>query len=59
MENQNNPSKMFDIERAAKRSGLSAKKIKKIKGEVKKEFPNDRMMYELHVIRALHTYGGK
>jgi len=50
---------MFDIERAAKRSGLSTKKIAKIKREVNKEFPNDRMMYELHVIRALHAYGGK
>ena len=47
---------MFDIERAAKRSGLPAKKVVKIKREVKKEFPNDKMMYELHVIRAIRSY---
>jgi len=46
---------MFDIEKATKTSGLPAKKIAKIKKEVKKEFPNDRMMYELHVIRAIRS----
>ena len=49
---------MFDIKRASKKSGLSSKKIARIEGEIRREFPNDRMMYELHMIRALRTYKG-
>jgi hypothetical protein len=29
--------------------------LKKIQKEVKKEFPSDRMLYELHVLRALRS----
>jgi hypothetical protein len=29
--------------------------LKKIEKEVKKEFPEDKMMYELHVLRALRS----
>ena len=44
---------MYDIETAFKNSGLSAQEIEKIKREVRNEFPNDDMMYELHIIRIL------
>ncbi|MBW1863756.1 MAG: hypothetical protein JRJ02_15530 [Deltaproteobacteria bacterium] len=29
--------------------------LKRIEKEVKKEFPNDKMMYELHVLRAMRS----
>jgi hypothetical protein len=29
--------------------------VKQIEGEVKKEFPSDKMLYELHVLRALKS----
>jgi hypothetical protein len=29
--------------------------VKKIEREVKKEFPSDKMMYELHVLRAVRS----
>ena len=44
---------MFDVESVEKEVKLSKKKIEEIKKIVKKEFPHDRMMYELHLIRAL------
>jgi len=33
---------------------LSKEKIRRIKEEVRKEFPDDAMMRELHEIRAIH-----
>jgi len=44
---------MYDIDAAFKNSGLSAEEIEKIKRDVRREFPNDDMMYELHIIRIL------
>ena len=44
---------MFDIETAFKESGLPLSEIDRIKKEIRKEFPNDDMMYELHIIRLL------
>lgn len=44
---------MYDIDTAFKNSGLSAREIEKIKRDVRSEFPNDDMMYELHIIRIL------
>ena len=29
--------------------------VEQIEGEVKKEFPSDKMLYELHVLRALKS----
>ena len=46
---------MYDIETAFKRSGLSPEEIKRIKQDVRSEFPNDEMMYELHIIRILNA----
>ena len=44
---------IFDIKKAIKESGLSKREVKHLLAEVKKEFPDDQLMYELHVIRAL------
>lgn len=44
---------IFDIKKAVKESGLSKKEVKHLLAEIKKEFPKDQLMYELHVIRAL------
>jgi hypothetical protein len=48
-------SYMFDIERIAEQSGLSKKVIKQLEQEVRKEFPKDEAMYELHLLRAIET----
>jgi len=44
---------IFNIKKAIKESGLSKKEVKHILTEIKEEFPDDQLMYELHVIRAL------
>lgn len=46
---------IYDIETAFKSSGLSVQEIEKIKRDVRSEFPNDDMMYELHIIRILNA----
>ena len=44
---------MFDINKAVKDSGLSKKEVDHLKKEVKKDYPRDQMLFELHMIRAL------
>ena len=46
---------MYDIEAAFKSSGLTHEEFEKIKSEVRSDFPNDEMMFELHVIRILNA----
>lgn len=50
---------MFDVEKIVKESGLPEELIRKIQEEVRKEFPKDEMMYELHLMRAIETEKGK
>jgi len=45
----------FDYPKVAKEIRLPATLLRKIEKEVKKEFPNDKMMYELHVLRAVRS----
>jgi hypothetical protein len=45
----------FDYQKAAKNMKISNDMLKKIETDVKKEFPSDRMMYELHVLRAVKS----
>lgn len=45
----------FDYQKVARDVGVPDVVLKRIKKEVKKEFPTDRMMYELHVLRALRS----
>jgi hypothetical protein len=47
--------KYFDYQKVAGEIGISDVLMRQIEKEVKKEFPNDRMMYELHVLRALRS----
>ena len=50
---------MFDINKAVKDSGLSKAEIVHLGREIKKDYPHDQMLYELHMIRALKTHAGK
>jgi hypothetical protein len=44
---------MFDINKAIKDSKLSQEEVVRLKKEIKKDYPRDQMLYELHMIRAL------
>jgi len=45
----------FDYRKVAKEMNVPNTILKKIEREVKDEFPKDKMMYELHVLRALRS----
>lgn len=45
----------FDYEKVAKKMNVPDDILEKIKKEVKEEFPEDKMMYELHVLRAVRS----
>jgi len=45
----------FDYQRVAREMKVPDAVLKKIEKEVKEEFPKDKMMYELHVLRALNS----
>lgn len=45
----------FDYKRLAREMKVPDTILKKIKREVKKEFPSDKMLYELHVLRAVRS----
>jgi hypothetical protein len=45
----------FDYRRVAKEMRVPEAILKRIEKEVKKEFPSDQMMYELHVLRAVKS----
>ena len=50
---------IFDYSSMAKEFKISEKIVRKIEKEVKKEIPNDNMIMELHVLRALKAYANK
>ena len=45
----------FDYQKVAKKKNVPDITLKKVEKEVKKEFPKDKMMYELHVLRAVRS----
>ena len=45
----------FDYQKVARDMKVPAPMLKKIEEEVKVEFPKDKMMYELHVLRAIKS----
>ncbi len=47
---------MFDVERKYKELGVPKEVFTKLREEIRQEFPNDEMMFELHLIRALRSY---
>ena len=44
---------MFNLTKLKKESGLSAKELKTLEAEVKRDYPNDLLMFEIHFLRAL------
>ena len=44
---------MFDYLNAAQRIGLTDVQLNQLCNQVRFEFPNDDMMFELHVLRAI------
>jgi len=49
----------FETRKKARDLGIDSRVYEQIKKEVKKEFPNDKMMFELHLLRALMEYSRK
>jgi hypothetical protein len=45
----------FDYRKVAKEMNVPHTILKKIEKKIKDEFPKDKMMYELHVLRALRS----
>jgi hypothetical protein len=45
----------FDYQKVAKDMKMSVSILKKIEKEVAAEFPEDKMMFELHVLRAIRS----
>ena len=52
-------SSIFDYSLMAKEFKISEDVVKKIEKEVKREIPNDNMIMELHILRALKAYANK
>ncbi len=45
----------FDYKKVAKEMKIPENTLKRIENDVKKDFPSDKMMYELHVLRAIRS----
>ncbi len=45
----------FDYYRVAEEMAIPKDIVRKVENDVKNEFPDDKMMYELHVLRALKS----
>ena len=41
----------FDYEKAAQEAGISSEKLEDLSKAVRREFPRDDMMFELHLLR--------
>jgi hypothetical protein len=50
---------VFDYSSMAKEFKIPERIVRKIEKEVKKEIPNDNMIMELHILRALKAYLNK
>jgi len=49
----------FNAQALAKKHNINPEILDKLIKEVKQEFPDDEMMFELHLIRAIHRESGK
>ncbi len=49
----------FNTEKKAQELGIQPEVYQKLREEVKNEFPNDEMMFELHLLRAVMEYSRK
>jgi hypothetical protein len=45
--------RLFDLEALAKKSGLPRSRLLSLLKEVRREFPDDELLLELHVARAI------
>lgn len=45
----------FDYQKVAREMKMPDTTLKRIEKEIKAEFPRDKMMYELHVLRAIKS----
>jgi len=45
----------FDYLKIAKKEKITKDIVRKIENDVREEFPNDKMLFELHVLRALKS----
>jgi len=50
---------IFNYQSVADRFGIPDNIVQKIVKEVRKEIPNDNMIMELHILRALKSYANK
>ncbi len=50
---------IFNTDKLAKKIGISIKDYQNLKQNIHDEFPNDEMMYQLHLLRALRVMGLK
>jgi len=50
---------VFDYSSMAKEFQVSESTVREIEREVKREIPNDNMIMELHILRALRAYIAK
>ncbi len=50
---------IFDTKRLIKELGISQEEYKELEKTVKKEFPQDEMMFQLHLLRALKSISHK
>ena len=50
---------IFNYQSLANRFGISGNIVKKVEQEVREEIPNDSMIMELHILRALKAYANK
>jgi hypothetical protein len=50
---------IFNYQSVADKFAIPAHIVKKIEEEVREEIPNDNMIMELHVLRALKSYASK
>jgi len=45
----------FDYEEVAREARIPAEKLEELRHLIKREFPRDEIMYELHLLRACMT----
>ncbi|MGB9700222.1 MAG: hypothetical protein ACPL5I_12655 [Thermodesulfobacteriota bacterium] len=45
----------FGYQKVAREMNVLSPILKKVEKEVKEEFPKDKMMYELHVLKAIRS----
>ncbi len=46
-------SRLFDLDELVKNSGLPKARVRALLKEMKREFPDDKLLWELHVVRAI------